>query len=102
MQHQPQQHQHHQQQQQRAVLVPFVDPGLTPTTRAHVHPSYASKTARMSGVAQIMLGLAAIFIEAMLIGLHTGFAKVSGGIWCGIMVRLICFILLLDCCFAIQ
>ena len=90
-----QQHTLHPQQQQ-AVLVPITGPGFMPATQGGMRPGYASRTAMVTGMSQILMGVAAIIIQAILIGVNGSLAPVGHGIWCGVLVRQISY--LCSCC----
>ena len=60
--------------------------GQPSTSQSSVSVSYAATTSRYFGIIQIVGGILAIVIQAILIGIVSTAGYSGAGIWCGILV----------------
>ncbi len=72
--------------QQHTLANQLLPPGYvyTPST---VRPGFASRTAKVMGSIQVVIGTMCVMFQIMGIVLHSGLANTGEGIWAGIMVR---------------
>ena len=64
----------------------------TTTTTPNVRPGFASQTAKVLGIAQIIFGVLLIVLQVASIVYLAGFMFVGHGIWTGIIVSFLSYI----------
>ena len=77
------------QLQQETLIMPTAGPRFMPATMAGVRPGFASQSAKVMGIAQVVFGIVAIIDHSVLLGLGYGFYGLAHGIWCGVVVSLL-------------
>ena len=71
--------------------------GQQPTVR---YEKYAAKSANGLAITQIAVGVMCIIFQIASLALHAEFAEIGSGIWCGILVSLLFYSIILPqtCC----